>query len=74
MKEKIYKKDHYENIKIFHDIEYPKGFSAYSSDLNRFFGDKSYPKFLKNLLEHKKLSTNHFRKLFEKEIKDKDLK
>ena len=74
MKEKVYKDDHFENIKIFNDVKYPKEFSAYSSDLNRFFGDRSYPKFYKNLLENKKLASNYFKKLFEKENKVKGLK
>ena len=74
MKEKIYKNDHFENIKIFQDVRCQKEFSAYSSDLNRFFGDRSYPKFYKNLLENKKLASNYFTKLFEKENKIKGLK
>lgn len=69
MKQKIYKKDHKENIKMFQDVENPKEFSAYSIDLNRYFGERSYPEFYKRLIEHKKYATDNFIKLFEKENK-----
>ena len=74
MRQKVYKKDHYENIKMFHDVQHPSEFSAYSIDLNRYFGDRSYPKFYQSLVEHKKLATDFFKKLFEKENKIKGLK
>ena len=74
MQQKVYKKDHYENIKMFHDVKHPSEYSAYSIDLNRYFGDRSYPKFYQNLLDHKILTTDYFRKLFEKENKIKGLK
>lgn len=74
MQQKVYKKDHYENIKMFHDVKHPSEYSAYSIDLNRYFGDRSYPKFYQSLLDHKILTTDYFRKLFEKENKIKGLK
>jgi hypothetical protein len=74
MRQKVYKKDHYENIKMFHDVQHPSEFSAYSIDLNRYFGDRSYPKFYQSLVEHKKLATDFFKKLFEKENKIKGLR
>ena len=74
MTQKVYKKDHYENIKMFHDVQQPSEFSSYSIDLNRYFGDRSYPKFYQSLVEHKKLATDFFKNLFEKENKIKGLK
>lgn len=74
MKKKIYLKDHLENIKLFHDISHPTEFSEYSSDLNRRFGDRCYPKFYENLIENKKSDVNQFKKLFEKDNKVKGLK
>ena len=74
MRQKVYKRDHYENIKMFHDLEHPSEFSAYSLDLNRHFGDRCYTKFYKHLIEHQKLDTNYFKKLFEKENAVKGLK
>ena len=74
MKQKVYKKDYFENIKMFHDVEHPKEFSTYSTGLNRHFGDKTYPKFYEKLIEHKRMATDYFKKLFEKENKIKGLK
>lgn len=74
MRQKVYKKDHFENIKMFHDVEHPLEYSSYSIDLNRYFGDRSYPKFYQSLIEHKKFATDYFRKLFEKENKNKGLR
>ena len=74
MRQKVYKRDHYENIKMFNDLEYPSEFSSYSLDLNRHFGDRCYPKFYKHVIEHKKFDTNYFKKLFEKENAVKGLK
>lgn len=74
MKQKVYLKDHLENIKMFHGLDHPTEFSEYSSDLNRHFGDRSYPKFYQNLNEHKKLNIDYFKKLFEKDNRVKGLK
>lgn len=74
MRQKDYKKDHFENIKMFHDVEHPLEYSTYSIGLNRYFGDRSYPKFYQSLIEHKKNETDYFRKLFEKENKNKGLR
>ena len=54
MIDKIYENDNLENQQIFHDIEQNKKFSNYSLELNQTFGDKSYDKFYKSLMEHKK--------------------
>lgn len=74
MKQKVYKKDYFENIKMFEDVEQPKEFSLYSEGLNRQFGDRTYPKFFEKLTEHKKFAKDFFKKLFEKENKKKGLK
>ena len=64
---KIYRKDHLENIRIFGDIDQKKKYSLYSIELDRAFGDKSYGKFFQNLRENKKSKINSFKELFEKE-------
>lgn len=74
MKEKVYKRDNNENIKMFDDVKQPKEFSLYSVGLNRHFGDRTYPKFYEKLTEKKKSTTDYYRNLFEKENKIKGLK
>lgn len=74
MSKKVYIKDHFENIKMFKDIPYQNEFSSYSIDLNRRFGDLTYPEFYKHLKEQKKYELNYFKKLFEKENKVKGLR
>ena len=66
MIDKIYRKDNYENQQIFHDIEQAKKYSNYSVELNQTFGEKSYEKFYKNLIEHKKARGLNFMSMFEK--------
>ena len=74
MKQKVYRKDHFENIKIFKDIPHQNEYSSYSIDLNRHFGDLCYPEFFKHLKEQKKYDIDYFKKLFEKENQIKGLK
>lgn len=74
MKEQVYKKDNNENIKMFGDVKKPKEFSLYSLGLDRHFGDRTYPKFYEKLIEKKKIATDYFIKLFERENKIKGLK
>ena len=69
---RIYRKDHFENIRIFRDIERKKKYSPYSIELNRVFGDKSYDNFFKNLTEDKKSKIDSFKQLFEKAKDEKD--
>lgn len=66
MIDKIYKKDNYENQQIFHDIEQAKKYSNYSIELNQTFGDKSYDRFYKSLIEHKKARGLNFMSMFQK--------
>ena len=66
--ERIYKKDHRENKKLFSDIKSQPKYSLYGTELNRVFGDRSYDQFYKGLLENKKMSINNFRKMFEKPV------
>ena len=66
MIDKIYQKDNYENQQIFHDIEQAKKYSNYSIELNQTFGEKSYEKFYKNLIEHKKARGLNFMSMFQK--------
>ena len=56
MSKKVYIKDHFENIKMFKDIPYQNEFSSYSIDLNRRFGDLTYPEFYKHLKEQKNMN------------------
>ncbi len=63
---KIYEIDNLENQHIFHDIEQSKKYSNYSIELNQTFGDKSYEKFYKNLIEHKKARGLNFMSMFQK--------
>ena len=63
---KVYENDNYENQQIFHDIEHTKKYSNYSLELNQTFGDKSYEKFYKNLIEHKKARGLNFYSMFQK--------
>ena len=63
---KIYENDNRENQQIFHDIEQSKKYSNYSIELNQTFGDKSYEKFYKNLIEHKKARCLNFMSMFQK--------
>ena len=66
MTEEIYQKDTKENIKIFRDLEPSKEYSSYSVELNRAFGDKTYDRFQKKLLEDKKIKNNTFVQMFQK--------
>ena len=66
--EKIYKKDHKENIKLFSDLKSNKKYSVYSTELNKFFGENSYDNFSKDLKEHKRIHYNYFKKMFEKPV------
>ena len=65
---KVYKRDHNENIKFFRDLKSQNKFSLYNAELNRVFGDNTYDKFYKDLLGHKKIHINNFKKMFEKPI------
>ena len=66
MTDKIYQIDNLENQQIFHDIEQSKKYSNYSIELNQTFGDKSYEKFYKSLMEHKKARGMNFMSMFQK--------
>ena len=66
MVDKIYSKDHSENVRIFQDIDHKKKYSNYSLELNRAFGDKSYDIFYKNLIEHRRARGGDFKSLFQK--------
>ena len=67
-KERIYRLDHRENLKLFKDIKAKEKFSIYASELNRVFGDRSYERFYKNLFTNKRIHLNNFKKMFEKPI------
>ena len=66
--DKVYRKDHKENVKLFRDLKSHKKYSVYGSELNRVFGDKSYDIFYNDLLYKKKKHINNFTKLFEKPV------
>ena len=66
MIDKIYENDNIENQQIFHDIEQAKKYSNYSLELNQTFGDKSYDRFYKGLMEHKKARGINFISIFQK--------
>ena len=66
--DKVYRKDHKENIKLFIDLKSHKKYSIYGTELNRVFGDKSYDIFYNNLLHKKKMHINNFIKMFEKPV------
>ena len=66
MIDKIYQKDNYENQQIFHDIEQAKKYSNYSNELNQTFGEKSFDRFYKGLIEHKKARGLNFMSMFQK--------
>ena len=74
MVDKIYLKDHLENVRTFQDIKNGKNYSPYSIQLNRVFGDKSYDTFYKNLIEHKRATGGNFWSLFEKPKKVSEMK
>ena len=74
MVDKIYSKDHLENVRTFQDIKNGKNYSPYSIQLNRVFGDKSYDTFYKNLIEHKRATGGNFWSLFEKPKKVSEMK
>lgn len=67
-RDRIYRKDHSENKKLFCDIKTHQKYSLYGTELNRIFGDRSYDQFYKGLLENKKMSINNFKKMFEKPV------
>ena len=73
-KERMYKMDHRENLKLFKDIKSKEKFSGYAYELNRVFGDRSYDRFYKNLFMKKRIHLNDFKKMFEKPIKKGELK
>ena len=73
-KERMYKMDHRENLKLFKDIKSKEKFSGYAYELNRVFGDRSYDRFYKNLFMKKRIHLNDFKKIFEKPIKKGELK
>lgn len=66
--DKVYRKDHKENVKLFRDLKSHKKYSVYATELNRVFGDKSYDIFYKDLLNNKKKHINNFTKMFEKPV------
>mgnify|MGYP006873120179 CR=1 FL=1 len=66
--DKVYRKDHKENIKLFRDLKTNQQFSLYATELNRVFGDKSYDMFYNDLLHQKKIPVNDFKKMFEKPV------
>ena len=65
---KVYRKDHKENVKLFRDLRSHKKYSVYATELDRVFGDKSYDIFYNDLLNKKKLNVNNFTKMFEKPV------
>ena len=67
-KERIYRLDHRENLKLFKDIKAKEKLYLYASELNRVFGDRSYERFYKNLFTNKRIHLNNFKKMFEKPI------
>ena len=67
-RERIYRKDHRENKKLFSDIKSHPKYSLYGIELNRIFGERSYDEFYKSLLENKKMGINNFQKMFEKPV------
>ena len=71
MRQTIYKKDHSENIKIFSDIKCSKGYSNYTTNLDRAFRDQSYSNFYKELINPKRHKCNSFIKLFERDNSSK---
>ena len=73
-KERIYRRDHIENIKLFKNIKANEKYSIYGAELNRVFGDRSYDKFYKNLFINRKIHMNNFKKMFEKPIQKGGLK
>lgn len=74
MIDKINKNDNFENQQIFHDIEQTKRYSNYSIELNQTFGDKSYEKFYKSLMEHKRARGLNFFSMFQKPKNSSGLK
>ena len=73
-KDRVYRNDHTENIKLFKDIKAKEKFSIYGSELNRVFGDRSYDKFYNNLFLNKRMHVNNFKKMFEKPVQKGGLK
>ena len=74
MKINVYKNDRIENIKMFSDIQSPKGYSTYTMNLDKVFGEKSYDNFYKGLISPKQFKDNTFIKLFEKENSPQKIK
>ena len=66
--DKVYRKDHKENVKLFRDLKTNQKYSIYGMELNRVFGDKSYDVFYNDLLHQKKIPINNFKKMFEKPV------
>ena len=66
--DKVYRKDHKENVKLFRDLKTNQKYSMYGTELNRVFGDKSYDAFYNDLLHQKKVPINNFKKMFEKPV------
>jgi hypothetical protein len=73
-KERIYRRDHSENIKLFKDIKSKEKYSGYALELNRIFGQRCYDHFYKNLFINRRIHANNFKKMFEKPIKKGGLK
>ena len=73
-KDRVYRKDHKENIRLFKDMKSKEKFSIFDKELNHIFGDKSYDRFYKNLFQNKRISMNNFKKMFEKPIKKGGIK
>lgn len=67
MVEKVYNKDHKENKALFSDLKVTKKYSLYCNELDKAFGDKTYEQFYKDLVINKKIRSNNFKKLFEKQ-------
>ena len=66
--DKVYKKDHKENVKLFRDLKSHKKYSVYGTELNKVFGDKSYDIFYNDLLYKKRIHINNFTKMYEKPV------
>ena len=67
-KERIIRRDHSENVKLFKELKSKEKFSSYSTELNRIFGERCYDKFYHNLFQHRRIQLNGFKKMFEKPI------
>ena len=73
-KERIIRRDHRENEKLFKELKSKEKFSTYSNELNRIFGERCYDKFYNNLFHHRRIQLNSFKKMFEKPIQKGGIK